>query len=307
MSFDDVKYFLKKVGYTIYDKRADIAFFGGMGLTVGGTVMMVKATNDIQPWFQEHRARMNAIDADTEMSEEEKKKNRREINRQTLFKLLKVYSLPVIIEAGGLAAEIYAHSELKSDLAETGAALSAVTVAYEGLKSRIISAEGEEKWREYAYGDKVKTSTIVDMQTGEVSEEVSVDYGATDAGLYSFLFYEPNIHFSKVKGINRRFLLLTLDNCNRELASKGVMTLHRVLELLGADIFIDCGEKTSKAGWVYRNPDGSTNSIDFGLNSNDEATRRFMRDEENSVRLEFNCVPNVYKLMRLELKRGTND
>lgn len=286
---------LNKVALKVYEHRADIAFFSGMGLTAVGTGLFIKKTFKQAEIVEDHKARKKEAEVGG-YSEEEKKNLLKENNRLTLKKTIKNYAVPVVISAAGYGLEVYGHQSVKSDLSAASAALSSVTAAYELVKQRVIESEGEDKWQEYANGVRVKDDVLIDVETGIAESDHSIEYGQTE-GLYSILFYEPNPNFNSAKGVNKAYLLQMEKVLNDKLRRKGVVFYHEVLEALGYEMTIDAKEATCKAGWMYEDENGATNYIDFGLRAQDEATIRFWNEQEAAVMLKFNCVTNVYKYL----------
>lgn len=292
MDMTKITIFVTKVGLKLYKHRADIAFFGGMGLTAVGTGLFVKSTfkqveinkrhNDIKDFTESFE------NADEELKEETLKRN----NRDTLKETVKNYALPVAVTVAGYGFEIYGHQSVKSDLAIASTALNGMTAAYEAIKARVIAAEGEDKWAEYANG--VQIYDEFNPEDPNASNDKKVRFTENYVP-HNYLFYEPNPNWSPNKGCNKAFLLSKINELEYKLKHKGVLFEHEALETLGYELKTELknGIISPTAGWVY-DPDKSGPQISFGFDFDDEATRRFVDELEPSVMLRFNCVDDIY-------------
>lgn len=285
MDKNKITRFATKIGLKLYKHRADIAFFGGMGLTALGTGLFVKSTFKQAEINKQHTEVKEQIE-----DEEELKQN----NRDTLKKTIKNYALPVAVTAAGYGLEIYGHQSVKSDLVVASTALNGMTAAYEAIKARVIATEGEEKWAEYANGVQVYDEVNVeDPNVVNTKVRFTENYAP-----HEYLFYEPNPNWSPNKGCNKAFLLGKRNELEFKLRHKGVLFEHEALEALGYDLTTELknGIISPTAGWVY-DPKKDGFQITFGFDYDDEATRRFVNEDEPSVMLRFNCVDDIYNYL----------
>ena len=289
MDFSKITRALNKVGLKLYKHRADIAFFGGMGLTAVGTGLFVKSTFNQAEINATHKAEKKIVE-DTDSADEKLK----ELNRITLKKTVKNYALPVAVTAAGYGLEIYGHQSVKSDLAVASTALNGMTAAYEAIKARIIQEEGEDAWAKYANG--VEVIDVYDLDDPN-NPEKKVIFDENYAP-HEYLFYEPNRYWSPNKGCNKAFLLGKMNELEFKLKHKGVLFEHEALEALGYDLKIELanGIISPTAGWVD-DPKKTGPQIDFGLEYQDEATKRFWDEDEPSVMLRLNCVDDIYRYL----------
>lgn len=292
MDKNEIKRAITKIGLKLYKHRADIAFFGGMGLTAVGTGLFVKSTFKQAEINRDHENRKFIVEADDSYSEEEKTNELNENNRNTLKKSIKNYALPVAVTAAGYGLEIYGHQSVKSDLAIASTALNGLTAAYEAIKARVIAAEGEDKWAEYANGVQVYDEFNPEDPNSPMGEKIRFTENYEP---HSYLFYEPNPNWNPNKGCNKAFLLGKLNELEHKLVENGVLFEHEALCSLGYDLPMELknGIVSPTAGWVY-DPKAIGPQISFGFDYDDEATKRFMSEDEPSVMIRFNCVDDIY-------------
>ena len=292
MDKNEIKRAITKIGLKLYKHRADIAFFGGMGSTAVGTGLFVKSTFKQAEINRDHENRKFIVEADDSYSEEEKTVELNENNRNTLKKSIKNYALPAAVTVAGYGLEIYGHQSVKSDLVIASTALNGMTAAYEAIKARIIASEGEDKWAEYANGVQVYDEFNPEDPNSPMGEKIRFTENYEP---HSYLFYEPNPNWNPNKGCNKAFLLGKLNELEYKLKHKGVLFEHEALEALGYELKTELknGIISPTAGWVY-DPDKSGPQISFGFDYDDEATKRFMSEDEPSVMIRFNCVDDIY-------------
>lgn len=283
---------VKMLMHKAYKHRADITFFGGMALTMVGTGLFVKATNEIQPVLEAHRDLMAGADSteDYAKAEEEKenkdhakqlyaeaKKARKDITRKTTKELVKTYAAPVAVSVVGYGLELYSHKELKSDLATASIALNSVTAAYEALKTKMgDQAVSDARFEERVSNDG-ETTTSIDL----IDDPHTMWFGS------------DNPNFSKSRDGSRAFIMQMFNTFDWQMHNRDwVLFESDVRKALGEkdDLNLSFKRQHPYAGWVLN----KTAPLDFGLYSNDERTKAFMDGTEPSVWLRFNAVENVY-------------
>lgn len=271
---------VKMLMHKAYKHRADITFFGGMALTMVGTGLFVKATNDIQSELNHHRDTMCILD----FEEKEKsrpieviKKDRKAITKSTTKAIVKTYAAPVAVSVVGYGLELYSHKELKSDLATASIALNSVTAAYEALKTKI----GDQAVYDAQFEEKVSND-------GENTTSIDL---IDDP--HTMWFGPDNPNFSKSRDGSRAFIKLMFNTLDWKMHNKDrVLFESDVRKALGEkdDLNLSFKRQHPYAGWVLN----KTAPLDFGLYSDDERTKAFMEGTEPSVWLRFNAVENVY-------------
>lgn len=110
----------------------------------------------------------------------------------------------------------------------------------------------------------------------------------------TLIFDETVDTWERDADLNRNYLLLMESAANKKLRSQGHLFLNEVLTMIGTHGGQSLRTPTGQVvGWVYNPNDTSLhNHVDFGLTSfesSDEALKSFLRGEERSVILHFNC------------------
>lgn len=273
---------LNMVKHKAYKHRADIAFVGGAALTMFGTFKFVKNTFKLAEKYAEHKEIKEVLSKD---ETDEGKQELAKLNRDTMKETVKAYAVPLTVSTVGYALQIWSHHEVKSELATANLALTSVTAAYEALKAKIIETEGEDKWMQLGH----------DVTVEGKKNDRSVVFG-DNTGRYTLLYTQDNSEIDHVwmesKGCNKAHLISKQSYWDfRSEHAEDIILLREVLADLGVQHVADEMKRNGmnpNAGW----PIGMR--VDFGLYSEDEATKMFMAEQTPDVLLRFNCVENVY-------------
>lgn len=284
-----IKRKLNLIGQKIYKNRANIAFYTGTAMNAGATVLFIYETHMIEPDITDYKLKMV-------ITSKSDKETRKKLVRDIMIKSGKRYALPTGLYICGTALQLYSNTQHNKTNAALSSALTVATVGTNAIKDRIIEKYGENAWKE-VNGASVKTD--INPETGEKKEEFSFE--DDKARLYTMIpFDENNKNFSKLKGANRMFLKMQVEFANEDLQKKGVIHLTDFLSDYlgydlkpGADFDKDQINAMSKAGWFYKNEDGSTNTIDIGLGGYDYMTEKFMKDEVDTFMMDLNCCAYV--------------
>ena len=95
---------------TLYNNRANIAFYGGTALTMIGTGLFVHATRKNEPVITDHKLAMALVSEDD-------KQTKRDICKKTVKETAKNYALPVAVSGIGYAFTFYGNITLTSYVA----------------------------------------------------------------------------------------------------------------------------------------------------------------------------------------------
>lgn len=310
----DIGWGLKRLGLKAWNHRADIAFVTGTVGTGVGTYLFVKASKKNAPVIEEYKAKKKEIAENENYTDEEKRHETRENTLMVAKKSAKNYALPVVVSGASYGLQIYSHIKKTSDLAVKNAALTASVAAYEALMAKIIESEGEDRWRELAYGENR-------MDVGDINEDGSVTMNTvTDLGTrgidFSFPFDDSVdatgkplcTEWQEAKGANKARLCIlesTWDDKLQRSGKKGIIFLRPVFESVFGSLKAFPAE-WANAGWPAMNPDGTINHISFGFRPTDgrpietfpQSTQDFWNEKSNNVRIVFEgVVPNVYDVI----------
>lgn len=306
---ENVKTIAKTIGRFIYHHRADISFYSGMVGTAVGTGLFVNGALKSQPALQEYKDKKKQINEATDLTDEQKKKMNRE-NTTTALKAVGKNMLPATaVSALGYGAEVYGHHTLHTELDGATALANGLAASIAVLHQRIASAEGEDKWREYAYGENIEHVENVDMSTGEVIEETNIIQNGNAICDFSRDF-RYSTQFSDAKGINQRTLNLLKSCLNNKLEQNATPNKKIFLRDVWASVFGNLDgfkEEWANAGWLYEDLDGSRMTIEFWPTSSkdmDTETIEFLEERRPDIKIRFNCYPNVYYIERLKKQRN---
>lgn len=302
MNYEAIKRTFVKLGYKVYNHRADIAFVTGMVGTAVGTGLFVKGAIKNQEVIQNYKDKKKQIEGASDLSEEDKKKLTKENVTEVITGSVKNLGAATAVSAAGYGLEIYSHVKLNSDLTKASAVANGLAASLAMIQQRVIADQGEDKWREYAYGDAIQQVAEVDPETGEVTESSTIQYGSSSIYDFSEMFNEQTAGkevsgpWQSSKGSNKNFLCINLDCWNDRLhIYKKDIFLRDVWESIFGNLN-GFRKEWANAGWTYEDYDGTTNSISYGLQSKDAATKMFWDEQTPDVRLVFNCYPDVYKV-----------
>lgn len=296
---DTALWAVKKIGYKLWDKRADIAFVAGIAGTAVGTYMFVKGSKKNEPVIEQYKKTKEEI-VNSDMSEEDKKKAIRANAITAFIGSVRNYAGPVVVTSASYGAQIYSHVKLHSELDRVSTIANGLAASLALIQKRITDAEGEDKWREYAYGQSITQNEIVDAETGEVSKEKSIDVGNAVmefSAPFTESFCDGEGVYDTFKGSNVNTLLILQSGWNDSLSrDKKIILLSAVWESIYHSLK-RFPKEWAKAGWVPNKGTEPTTYISFGLDSKDAATVAFRNGETPDVRLVFNCVPDVYEAL----------
>jgi hypothetical protein len=136
----------------------------------------------------------------------------------------------------------------------------------ERAKKRMLQMKKRKEMLNETDSLKYEKSTFSSTVTPLQNEDSEAHYLP-----HSFFFDESNANFTKSPIANRKFL--------EDIQRWTNMTLERDGMIVENDIFHASGAKKTVSGqttvFYYRNPDGTTNHISFGIEDNTVAAQRF--------------------------------
>lgn len=299
-NISNVKSSAVKIGLKLWKHRSDIAFVVGTAGTITGTVLFVKASKKNAPAVEKYKNKKAEIESRKDTEDEEIVKKETKDNTLMIIKeSVKNYALPTVVSVTGYALQTFAHVEMRSDLTKANTALAASVAAMEAIKDRIVKAEGEDKWREYAYGQSV-SSVVETDENGNFVEHKEVNLGSGNVD-FSVEYDESAATYDEYKNANKDTLMLLENAWQDKLnVSKEIVWLRNVWNSIFGDT-----EKFPKewanAGWIPDCNDPAHDHISFGIRpeagkEQDEATKLFWKGEVPNVRLVFNCYYDIYNI-----------
>lgn len=284
-----------------------------VGAAIGGvtaTVLACKATLKAQYILAEHKANVEKIhetkdkvdSGEIQLSEGEtytKEDLTKDITTtyiKTGMKLAKVYAPAIGLGAASLGCMFGSHHIMAKRNAMLTAAYIALEQSFNGYKNRVADRFGERVQHELEQNVKaveVETKKVDENGVEEVIKEYK-DIAEQADDPCTLIFDETVDTWERDADLNRNYLLLMESAANKKLRSQGHLFLNEVLTMIGTHGGQSLRTPTGQVvGWVYNPNDTSLhNHVDFGLTSfesSDEALKSFLRGEERSVILHFNC------------------
>ena len=284
-----------------------------IGAAIGGvtaTVLACKATLKAQDILAEHKTNVEKIhkakdkvdSGEIKLSEGEtytEKDMKDDITKQYLktgLKLAKVYAPAVGLGAASLGCMFGSHHIMTKRNATLTAAYIALEQTFNSYKNRVTDRFGERVQRELEQNIKaveVETKKVDENGVEEVVKEYR-DIAEQADDPCSLIFDETVDTWQRDADLNRNYLLLMESAANKRLRTQGHLFLNEVLSMIGThggqSLRTPAGQII---GWIY-DPDSTSlhNRVDFGITNyapNNEALNSFLRGEERSVILHFNC------------------
>lgn len=284
-----------------------------VGAAIGGVtaaVLACKATLKAQDILAEHKTSVEKIheakdkvdSGEIELSEGEiytEKDMKDDITKQYLktgLKLAKVYAPAVGLGAASLGCMFGSHHIMTKRNATLTAAYIALEQTFNSYKNRVTDRFGERVQHELEQNIKaveVETKKADENGVEEVIKEYK-DVAEQADDSCSLIFDETVDTWQRDADLNRNYLLLMESAANKRLRTQGHLFLNEVLSMIGTHGGQSLRTPTGQiVGWIY-DPNNTSlhNHVDFGITNyvpNNEALNSFIRGEERSVKLNFNC------------------
>lgn len=307
---DNIKTVAKGVSRFVYHNRADIAFYGGLVGSAVGTGLLVKGAVKSQPAIAEYKDKKKQITEAADLSEEERNKLSKE-NTKTVLKVVGKNVAPgVIIEVASKGAEVYGHHTLHTELDGATALANTLAASIALIHERVVADQGEDKWREYAYGQNIEQTEIVDAETGEVTTEKKVTFDGDGINDFSRDF-RLSTKYSDAPHTNEHTLALLKSCWNDRLHMHARPNDKVFLRDVWENVFGNLDgfkEEWANAGWIYEDIDGTTMTIEFWPTGDrmDSQTYAFLHGQTDDIKIVFNCYPNIYYIEKLKKQRAKN-
>ena len=284
-----------------------------IGAAIGGvtaTVLACRATLKAQDILAEHKTSVEKIheakdkvDAgEIQLSEGEaytEKDMKDDITKQYLktgLELAKVYAPAIGMGAASIGCMFGSHHIMTKRNATLTAAYIALEQTFNSYKNRVTDRFGERVQHELEQNIKaveVETKKVDENGVEEVIKEYK-DIAEQANDPCALVFDETVDTWQRDADLNRNYLLLMESAANKRLRTQGHLFLNEVLTMIGTHGGQSLRTPTGQiVGWVYDPNDTSLhNHVDFGITNyvpTDEALNSFIRGEERSVILHFNC------------------
>lgn len=296
-----------KASYKLKKHSPEILVVAGVVGVVGSAVMACKATLKVNEVLEEAKENVDKIHEAVEKGEtqahkpytvEDSKKELGIVYVQTGWELAKLYGPSLIIGGLSVSAILTGHNITRKRNIALAAGYTALETSFKEYRGRVVDRFGEALDRELKNGVKaVEVDEIVTNEDGTeavVKKQVEV-VDPNKLGMYTRMFDDGCVGWSKNPDYNLMFLRQQQNNANDLLQSRGHLFFNEVLDMLGMP---RC-EMGQFVGWIYdeKNPIGD-NFVDFGIyDIYDEKKRDFINGYERSILLDFNVDGKISHLI----------
>ena len=208
---------LGKIGRVLKAKSPQIAMVVGGVTSVAALVEAVKQTPKAIEIIENHKAKLDKFKTALEVATKEENYGVAEYKRdvfglcgRTGIQLVKVYAIPLAMEATSLFCFFSAHRIMSNRNKTLAASLAAATDAYNAYRSKVVEAIGEEKEEQIRLGlknEKVSTE-VTDEKTGKtkvVSNRIT-SFDPKNLGPYEILWQEGDPGFDQSEELRTRFV-----------------------------------------------------------------------------------------------------
>lgn len=298
-----------KIGFKLKKHSPEILAVVGVAGIVTSTVMACKATTKVSEIVDETKDTIETIHDSVgkglhtsdgeEYTQEVANKDLAIVYTQTAWKFVKLYGPSVALGVASIACMVGSNQILRKRNVALAAAFKAVDTSFKEYRERVIDRFGKDLDRELRFGIKAKEveETIVDENGKEttVTKTVEVMDPSATHSIYSVVYDDGCLGWSKSPELNKVFLIQQQNYANDKLKLNGVLTLNEVYDMLG----IQRTAYGQIAGWVYTE-DGTAGDdfVDFGIfDANNERSAAFLNGYERNVVLDFNCIGNILEYM----------
>ena len=288
---------MSKVIFTTKKYKPEIKFVFGVISMGAALVCTHKAALKCQKIKEEREQGLCDIEETVEMvkkgelaedqyTEADVKNDRRIVNVKYGIDMVKNYALPAGFAIASVALFHGAMTDYKDLFVGVSAAYTALRTKFDDKMSFFKKELGEEKFQELE--DGFKSEQIKESQNTGLTDPKEKEEARNKCNPYSRWFDELHGCWTDDPEVNKNWLLGKQNWLNSRLQRNGFLFLNDAYEEMGYPP-TDAGRVM---GWLAKKPDGTINSIDFGIfNIHDEASRWFVNGLEPVFLIDFNVDP----------------
>lgn len=251
-------------------------------------VLAAKATRNVDPLIDSHKAQRDGLDRFAEtnnITKREYQKGLLRVYTDSAIRFTKLYGPTVVLGVTSASSILVGHKILRGRHLATLAAYSGLMDQFQAYRGRVAQTLGEDVERgiyDGAYGQWEGKKPIEQELTPVFENDETPSYLRP-------WFDETNRNYTKHAQANYYFLKSVQAHMNHLLQHRGHVFLNDVLDALG----MERSSEGSIAGWLY---DGDGDDfIDFGfMASVDPHTVAFKNGVETTVRLNFNIDGTIW-------------
>lgn len=273
----------------------------GLGIVgmVGTTVLACKSTIKAVDILEETKETLSKIESVHESdvenyTDEDYRKDLAVTYIQTGVKMLKVYWMPISLGVVSIGCIFGSTKILRARNIAIGAAYKTLQSAFDDYRRRVIDEVGKDKDQKFRYGiveEEIKVDEVDEFGKKKKVKKTQETMNPNDISEYAKFFDPSSKYWSEIPENNLMFLKGKQNYFNDLLRTRGHVFLNEVYDALD----IDHTKAGAVTGWILdENGDGF---IDFGIFTNDSATRRFVNGLENCILLDFNIDGVIWDLI----------
>ena len=239
-----------KTGNVITNHKTDICFGAGM-LTLGfGIFALCKASTKLPEKTNNLETAINDIAAkaaDNQITEEQAKKEIRDMKVQAGCEIGKDYIIGGACVIGGIAMVAKSYTDVKKDNVRLEQAAAAMAIAYGRLqnftndyRARVIAEEGADKDTHYAFGTtQVEVTNVVTDEEGNQTEQKTISHimpdGDVEKDLGMICIYPGNPLWMNDPGMMLTRIKNRFKEADTMLINKEKISRNDVLDLFYVD------------------------------------------------------------------------
>lgn len=289
---EKAKTLISKMQFNIKKHSPEILISLGVGGVIVSAITACISTTKVKRIMNESKEKIKEIHkraaADSEFSEQNKKKALTAVYLRTGVKLIKLYAPSVVLGTFSLTSIVTSNRILRKRSAAIAAAYTAIDQGFKNYRANVVERFGEEVDKELKYGIKTEKVTVktTDPETGKetkVKKEIKVaNLGPDGYSEYARLFDSTCKGWTKESEYNHMFLNMEQSYANDLLVVNGYLFLNDVYDRLG----IPRSQAGQVVGWIYDkdNPVGD-NYVSFGIT---DSCIKNGDEYEDAIILDFN-------------------
>jgi uncharacterized MnhB-related membrane protein len=283
-----------KIGHLtlLSKKHSPVVLFGAGVVGFGATVFLAcRATSKVDSLVEETHKKIEETKNDESLTGKVQKKELTVIRTALAVETVKLYGPAVLIGMASVASLTGSHYLMSKRNVALAAAFAGAERTLAEYQKRVAETIGEEREREIRNG-------IVEVDIVEETDEGPVIKKMKKRGEplspYKHLYDELNKNWQRERNYNLMYLSAQQVHFQNLLDTRGYVFLNEVLKALG----MKQTEAGQQVGWLknYVDQNGKKKGdgfIDFGIFNDEQAGENFVRGDEKSIWLVFNCQGNI--------------
>ncbi len=296
----NAKLFMARAGVVLKQAAPEILTGGGIVLGVAALIVACSKMKKYEEMVEEtHQDIEELQNGKEERSRSENAKAYVKVGAKAVWRFLKVFWIPILLELLSITAIWYSHGMMvKRNQALASTALM-LTQQLESYRERVRAKVGEETENDLFYNiSKEKIGTQIEMlEDGKTKKtpvyQKVIENGA--GGPFDFVLDRSNPNFQNQPGSTMGTLSMIVRSAQSIMESRATSYSDGwyMMDEMLRDLNVQPSKESFGWGWRWsRNDPTRCDTIDIGLNDYaNDVVRNFMNGLEPAVPLHFNCHP----------------